>query len=876
MTNSKINQIFRWQRVHLVLAVYGLLLCVGAFTTAFTFSQNLSTQKLVLLIGMSLAGSLMAFVALKAYRNQTWAERIWSSIFGREILAKGILWAAGISLLAGWFITCTPAYQFGDFQDYFIRLFPLAVFLLFVNTLTFIVAWIEKYGLYVSSLLDTFRAEKKILLIVLAVMTAFVLIWIFIAVTGMGVTSSDGFWYITGVPILGLQILLAFAIGISVFFLEKSSLVNYLPKWADLFVFILLWGVSAFLWVREPLPPSFFVPGPYAPNFEYHPYSDAATFDLGGQFALIGQGINNGVFFDRALYMAFLVYLHALAGQDYIQVVAIQAAIYAVFPAILYLLGKAIHSRSFGIILAVLTTLRGINGIAASTMIDLSNQKQMLTDFPAVIFVALIALLIVKWLKSPAQNYLYILWIGGVTGLGIMLRTNLLFLALFAGLLIVFIYWRQKLQGAILGMLLIVAMFAATFSWGTYHDLSIFDVYLYRIRLVIQSRYPQPSTPVPAPPQGNGSPLFVVASQNQEVASLNPAIGMPVAIENAGGPEESSILYFVTTHFLHNMVTSVLILPTSPVFYDLKSAVKDVFPFWQFYWNGVMSVSDGFFLTVNLLLIALGIGTSWRLSKLSGLIPLGAFLFYDLANAFARTSGGRYLVPMDWVALFYFALGLFQIMLWGMKLFGAQDDSIEEKTTASRDDANPDAWTWPPLKKAPLIILLFLLIGSSLPLSEKLFSKRYPVQSQAELLDDLEQNGYLREMGFDKSGLTAFSEQYPNFRIVSGRALYPRFFAENRGLPKERFPYSILGFPRIAFTVIGPEGLNYALLPGDDIPFFPNASDVIVLGCQQGAAIDALAVVVVNEQTTVYTRQPPSPLKCPLQQPVCDENHVCR
>jgi len=219
---------------------------------------------------------------------------------------------------------------------------------------------------------------------------------------------------------------------------------------------------------------------------------------------------------------------------------------------------------------------------------------------------------------------------------------------------------------------------------------------------------------------------------------------------------------------------------------------------------------------------------------------------------------------------------LFQIMLWGMKLFGLQTHAFEEKISAGQGDANRAVWTWSSLKKSPLIILLFLIIGSSVPLSENLFPKRYPVQSQVEQLDALEQGGYLREMGFDKAVLTTFSEQYPNFRIVSGRALYPRFFAENRGLPKNRFPYSILGFPRIAFTIIGPEGMNYALLPGDDIPFFPNASDVIVLGCQQGAEIDALAVVMVNEQTTVYTRQPPSPLQCPLLQPVCNENHVCR
>jgi hypothetical protein len=42
-------------------------------------------------------------------------------------------------------------------------------------------------------------------------------------------------------------------------------------------------------------------------------------------------------------------------------------------------LGKEIHSRSFGVILAVLTVLRGLTGIAAGSMINLANQKQLLT-----------------------------------------------------------------------------------------------------------------------------------------------------------------------------------------------------------------------------------------------------------------------------------------------------------------------------------------------------------------------------------------------------------------------------------------------------------------------------------------------------------------
>ncbi len=876
---------FRWQRFHLVLAIYGLLVSTSAFITALILFLvpsdprniiflGLSLQRLIMMGGVSLVGILLAIFAVKTYRDKTWADRVWLSVFGRKMLAQGIRLGVVAGLASGWIVYFTPLYRWGNYQDYYLRVAPLVVWFIFVSALTFGIAWIEKYGFHWTHLANIFSAQKKALSVALISLTIFILTWIFIAVTGMGLWVSDGYWYGAGVPILGLQVALAFAIGMGVFFLERSSLSVYIPARSDFLIFFLLWGLTAFLWAREPLYSSFFAPGPYPPDFEYHPYSDAATFDMGSQFALIGQGINNGVYFDRALYMAFLVFLHKFAGQDYSQVAALQAALYAVFPGILYLLGKAVHGRAFGVIFAILAILRGINGIAASTMINLANQKQMLTDFPTLIFVAWFALMAVRWLKSPQKNYLYALWAGGAVGLAVMVRTNTLFLVVFAVLLAGVIYWRQKLRGMLVGFLIVITMFAGTFAWGAYNDKSVFDVYIYRILIVIKARYPQPATPVPAP-QGSEFPSLELANQNQEIGAADSPVQLSSVVQPSVNDREAAaelkpIPVFVTIHFLHNIIASVFILPTSAVFHDLWHTVKEAAPFWESYWDGSFALSARFFLIVNLFLIALGIGVGWKSARLSGLAPLGVFFFYNLANAFARTSGGRYVVPIDWIVLFYFALGMFQIILWGMTLFGLKEDA------GKQGGMERVPWTWEPLKKVPLIILFFLFIGSSLPLSEQFFPRRYSAQSQTELFALLEQEGYVQQMDFDHATLLAVSEQWPDFKIVNGRILYPRYFSENKGIPKNRYPYSAMGFPRIAFTMIGPGGASYVILPQNEAFYFPNASDVIVLGCQEGANIDALAVVVIAEQTVVYVRQPESPLQCPLQQPVCNENHVCR
>ena len=849
----------RWKNKSLTLAVYGLLISVGAFVTAWVVYQvpsdpknniflGLSLQRMILIGSVALAGLLASAISVRSFRDETWAEWTWTFLFGRSFLAGLIRWLAAGIAITGWVIWFTPLYRWESNQDYYLRLHPIIVWLTLAGVLTFVVSGVEEYGFDPQNFLSTLSSNKKILGIALGVMFAFLLVWAFIALTGMGVWVSDGFWYGAGVPVLSLQIVLAMGIGLGVFALERSPFKARFPKWTDLFIFFLIWGVAAYLWAREPLPTSFFAPGPFLPDYELHPFSDAATFDRGSQFALIGQGINNGAYWDRALYMAFLVFMHQLFGQNYEHLMNVQAAIYAVFPALLYLLGRDVFNRSFGVILAALVTMRGVNGIMVSTLIDLANQKHMLTDFPTVIFVAWFALMMVRWLKDPARNYLNAVWAGGVVGLGIMLRTNTLFLLVFAGILVPFVYWRQKLRGAVIGVLILVAMFASTYAWGAYHDKSVFDIYFYRIMIVLKARYPQ-AAPQLAPeeePQGNeASPLHV-----STVSSTGPRLAEPARVK--------PVYEFVTIHFLHNIISSVFILPTDDEFHDLWRTARGDFPYWEPYWDGRFAESAHRFLTLNLLLVALGIAAAWKYSRAPGLAPLGIFFFYDLANAFARTSGGRYVVPIDWIILFYFALGLFQVILWGMAFFGLREETAPVAEQVS--------WSWEPLKKkAPLIVIFFLFAGSLVPVSGHFIPRRYPERSQEELFALLEAQGDIQKMGYDAAELQAAFEQWPELRIVAGRALYPRYFEAGRGIPKNRFPYTAMDFPRIAFTVIGPQGLSYVLLPRADVDYFPNASDVFVLGCGLGANIDALAVVIVDQPNIVYTRRPPVPLQCPVQ-----------
>ncbi len=289
-----------------------------------------------------------------------------------------------------------------------------------------------------------------------------VLVWMFYSKYGIYSPVED-FWYGAGVPILFTQLLTTILGGV-LFLLIRW---NWDAGRKDLLVVIILYAVTAVLWAREPLQKSFLFTSPRPPNSVLYPFADAAALDAGSQFALIGQGIfaYNTPFFERSLYLSFLVYLHALFGQDYATLMAAQAAVLAVFPAIIYLIGRALNMRAVGFATALLAMFRGINAIAASSLIDLASPKMILTDFPTALGVALVVLFACEWLKRPGQRLHYAVWVGGAIGLSLMLRTNALLFLIFIPLYAIFRFapnWKGWLVGS---ALIVLAVLAISLPW---------------------------------------------------------------------------------------------------------------------------------------------------------------------------------------------------------------------------------------------------------------------------------------------------------------------------------------------------------------------------------------------------------------------------
>ena len=815
---------------------------------------GLSAPRLAIAFSLLAAFILFAWLAFKALAaDEAWVERFVETWFGGQRPSQWIGWLSGISFGLSWIGSFLAVYRLGAWAGYWERIQPVMVFILIASLATLLFLFLEKAkSLNLPALLWGWPLFV-ICLLLLAIMFY----------SGFGILSPrEDFWYGAGVPILASQLFAATLGGLLL--LQFGS--TWTSKRVDIWICILIYAVTAFFWARAPLHRSFLFTEPSPPNGALYPFADSANFDIASQSALIGQKLFgfNTLFFERPLYLSFLVYLHALFGQDYTLLMAVQAGLFAIFPVLIYLIARSLNVRSVGLASAIVILLRGINSISVSNLIDTAGPKMILTDFPTAIGVALIMLLTCEWLKEPERKNHYPIWIGGGIGLTLMLRTNALILLAMIPIFSFFVFGAKWRQWVLSSLMILLGTIAITLPWEIRNQLlggQMYGPIVTKFQNVIQQRYPSSPEPNSLSPQEHPFASFSLKS-----------IEMIAALYQDNGEQTdlpcNTVPCFSTNHFLHNALTSTLIFPTSPFLDDLRYLIKDRHAYWQINWDGSLHAAAPLFLTLNLFLITTGIARAWKERRIIGLTPLAIFVAYNMSNALARTSGGRYLVPADWILILYYLLGVFHVITWGANMLGISWNVFATDPETKR-----------PIRQEFVSKVLgagavLLMLGSLLPLSETLHLPRYQGLDPQETL--AENRSLIERAGMKLPELETFL-QNPDAELLIGRALYPRFYKMNQGEFQGAFyPYHTLGFPRTAFRLIGPAGERSVVLPGDVPEYLPHAGDVLVLGCRGANYFDALLVIVLDGNGAVYSRQPEAPLQCPLPQPVCDNNSVCQ
>jgi hypothetical protein len=744
----------------------------------------------------------------------------------------------GLIFLLGtfYFLSFLPSYILVGVADLLDNLRPL-FFWGFGTILLFIFVFLfSQFGSHSNHWLAYWKPRRHVW------RTALIATGLMIIVAGAGIAlkvmeyRDEDFWYSTGVPILAWQVILAIILGFLIPRIIRK----------DKILFFMIWVIAGVLWASWPYKQTFSMSPPLPPNYESYPIFDATYYDLGSQFALIGEGINGWIFTDRPLYMFFLFSLHKIAGQDYVVLEILQAALFALFPAIVYLIGQRLHSQQAGITAGLLIIFRGINSLIASPWIDNSHLKDMLIDFPTAVAVGALTLFLVRALQN--RKWTDLLWATGVLGFALLLRIHtLIFIPLLVAVAVFLLFgqpWKHWL-GA--GGLLALGLSFTLLPWLLWNSTSVSRFVQFRLERMLEQRYT--STENIAPPRAERS----LSSQPVRQKVSNPRVAY----------SEPS---FQVVHLLHNLMVTPFSLPVTFSLNDIRHTVKEN-PYWDPSWNGGITPSVMLSLSITLLVVSLGIGVGTHKGRFAGITPAIILLAYYAANSFARTSGGRYLVPVDWILYLYLAIGLIELIRVVRVYFGVHTDLSFQRTLF-----HPNPWS----KQTGTILGVLLTLGVMIPFIPGFVQPIYPQKlNKRKVLNLVNTTDLWSLTSLTKDQINGFSSHKKSV-AVQGQALYPMYFKQDNGLPlAPKFSQSVRSYPRLVFKVIGPKLNTFVILPSETIPALPHATEVIVIGCREQHEIQALAVIL-PEQGVGHIRSPESPLSCPLKIPICDNNKNCQ
>ncbi|HEB64930.1 MAG TPA: hypothetical protein ENJ02_05250 [Chloroflexi bacterium] len=729
--------------------------------------------------------------------------------------------------------------------------------------------------------------------------------WAFVARSGWGLHPFSEYFYEMGVPLLETQFLLAWGLSVAG---RKGMEILARRGWrlsarqADALIPLVLYLSTVFLWQSAPTRPTWFFTHPAAPNFQRYPASDALRYDSTAQSALIGNGLqtDNQPRTLRPLYTGLLAVLHTLVGLDYDPVVRAQVWVLALFVVLAYHLGRRMHSRTAGVLLAGLLSLQGYTNIAYANLFTISHARLLMPDLPVAVLMAAFLLLAVRWQGAAAPRWQSALYSGAALGAMLMVRPESItagIAALLAGLL----QWPRQprlwgRQAAIfaLGVGLVTAPWVGR-NWARYGK-PFFDapeprVYI-AIRRGLESFHPAP----PEPPEPEAVPPTPTPQGHIGTPAKNALPAPPPAL-----PEDLPTR--IVQHYLNSEIQSFLALPATFRLPDTLLSYGFLYaqdarlylnergenpaaakarldrrlyrentlfwaqccqlegyrarlPFWP-YPDGLPRQA-ALLLGVNLLLVALGVGLAMQHLGWAGALPALAHMAYLGGNAVFQVSGGRYIQPVNWIVILYYALGIAALTLGVGKALGwlAGADSLLRAAVFQGSRGLSKGVRTPRRARVLLPLGAVLLLGLAIPIGERLVPRRYSPAVQSRMEEAL-----LGKIPAEVS---------EGMLVLSGRALYPRYLEAGHGTPDEHPLVATLDYPRLSFFLVGERNLSVRLpLEGLRVAF-PNESDVVVIGCPRlednRALLDARLVAKVDiggEVRAVLWRSADVPFTCP-------------
>ncbi len=434
-------------------------------------------------------------------------------------------------------------------------------------------------------------------------------------------------------------------------------------------------------------------------------------FDLQAQSALVGLGFDNGTPLDRPYYPLFLATIHLFSGQNYEINVTVQAFAYGVLPAIVYLICVEIGSRKWGIITAAAIGLWGINFIQVNNVLNTATQKQLLTDFPTAIGVSLVLYFAIRWCKEGFGANRYALLTGGAIALVSYVRYSALVLLPILSIIVMFQLSKKITKRITTNLVFLLGFLIVVTPWYV-RDISVGrrfrPPFWGKIAFILRDRYSPEASEAEVNPELPGLDTIedptLPSNLNENAAEENSQT------EFQGNDLSKPFLNWFSSHFIHNVMSSILILPSSMKISSLELYLDNAGNLWDPYWDGSMPFARFLVMLGQFFVFSVGVCWIWRKDRSVAAILLLSFFGLQVSNALGRTSGGRYILPGNWIVLpIYFAGILFVIRtLFVLK-------TKEVKASESRQRSKLNDWVMP--------VLVLLGIGL-LPLVFEVISKQ--------------------------------------------------------------------------------------------------------------------------------------------------------
>jgi hypothetical protein len=823
-----------------------------------------SSKRLAILIFLLIGITAFVIAGIKIYKaSPKTIIKISDNFKEQRITALSILFFT-LMLLLVWVAGFSPEYLLNDYYAIARRLLPLFIWILSIS------------GSLLGFCIFQNASESKLSIInsriywrLLAVITA-ALVLFFLSTAYIYPKLTDQLWFGRySVPILATQIIAAWVL-VSFGLLVPGAFWKKIPAFfadhTDLILFLLIWIISAVLWVNQPIE---FMGDmvsttieqhikPFPPNYEIYPRKDSETYFYISESIVTGGGIYRSI--DKSLFLAFEGLNNWLAGGSYEIMLNLQTLFLASFPAIIFLFGRKMHSRLAGLLAVALAVMQEVNGLRLMDEFPVVSSKVLLSEPFMQLWTAIVALFAFIAFKRSRKNQTnFFIILGGSLGLSALFRLNTIVVIPFI-LLVAFIHYFQDRKTMIQSIgILFIGLILAFSPWMTHNAIKYGDPLAFiksKVSgVIINNRYEKifnnssisnSIVPVEISELSNGLDGKVPENNfwNTKLPEVSASLKMDFAgLINIRLPNDINnkisnipqIFISIFRHSLNNIITSFSILPTSINPQDLFHGSRN-----QRFWGGYDLASyegiNPIIVALNLLILAIGISSAIYKHRVIGLIPIAIFFGYHLSNGLAISSGNRYAQPVTWVIFFYYAIGLISISKSLLNLLRYENQLIEMEP----DKPIPtNKWIG-----IFFVILCVLLLGSAPVIADLIPIDRFPIIAEQQLISalNIKENLKLGENSYSFGELLS-SSKANGLSVSYGRILTPVLVNDKEfQLAYGKTDYK--GIDRyLTFMMLGtnsgnikrkffyPQSQNIGVLNGSDaVIFFQNRNENEVLG----------------------------------------------